>query len=137
MMKHVAIATSLLFTGGLLLTGIAGAADGQQENGKKSAAAEEKQELKPQTVCPVMGGKVNKDLYVDAQGKRIYVCCGGCIGAVKKDPAKYIEKLHQQGVKVAKLAEDKEKPKQCPAAKACTGCVKSRPKKGHAGHHHK
>ena len=28
--------------------------------------------LKPQTVCPVLGGKINKDVYTDYQGQRIY-----------------------------------------------------------------
>ena len=33
---------------------------------------------KVQTVCPVMGGVINKDLYVDYKGKRIYFCCPDC-----------------------------------------------------------
>jgi hypothetical protein len=53
---------------------------------------------KLQTTCPVMGGKVNKALYVDRDGKRIHVCCKGCIGAVQKDPEKYIKKLEADGV---------------------------------------
>ena len=51
----------------------------------------------PQTTCPVMGGEVNKDLYVDVQGKRIYVCCPYCIGEIKKDPAKYIAEVEAKG----------------------------------------
>jgi len=40
-----------------------------------------------QTTCPVMkGGKINKKLYVDHNGKRIYVCCKVCINKVKADP---------------------------------------------------
>jgi len=35
-------------------------------------------ETKPQTVCPVLGGNVNKEVYVDYKGKRIYFCCPGC-----------------------------------------------------------
>ena len=53
---------------------------------------------KTQTICPVMGGKVNKSLYVDYQGKRIYVCCQGCIDTVKAAPEKYINKLEGEGV---------------------------------------
>jgi YHS domain-containing protein len=59
--------------------------------------------VKPQTTCPVMGGKINRKLYADVDGKRIYVCCRGCIAAIKKDPAKYIKKLEDQGVTIAKL----------------------------------
>ena len=56
----------------------------------------------PQANCPVMGGPVNPKLYVDANGYRIYVCCGGCIAAVKADPAKYIEKMKAEGVELEK-----------------------------------
>lgn len=58
---------------------------------------------KPQTTCPVMkGNKVNPKLYVDANGYRIYVCCGGCVKAVKADPAKYIEQMKAAGVELEK-----------------------------------
>ena len=63
-----------------------------------AAAAEEKAPTTLQAQCPVMGGKVNKNLYVDHDGKRIYVCCEGCVGAVKKDLDKYIKKLEAEGV---------------------------------------
>lgn len=56
----------------------------------------------PQTNCPVMGGAINPKLYVDANGYRIYVCCGGCISEVKADPAKYIEKMKAEGIEPAK-----------------------------------
>ena len=52
-----------------------------------------------QTTCPVMGGAINKELYVDHEGKRIYVCCGGCIDQIKQDPQKYIDKLKADGQK--------------------------------------
>jgi len=41
---------------------------------------------RPQTTCPIMGGAVNKALYVDAEGFRIYVCCQGCLAKVQADP---------------------------------------------------
>ena len=55
---------------------------------------------KPQTICPVMGNPINKSLYVDVKGKRIYVCCQGCIPKVKADPDKYIKILEDQGVAI-------------------------------------
>ena len=58
--------------------------------GAQSFAAE-------QTTCPVMGGEVSKELYVDVEGKRIYVCCDYCIGEIKKDPSKYIKKVKDNG----------------------------------------
>ena len=68
----------------------------------KSKAPAKTAKIIPQTTCPVMGGAVNKKLYVDAQGKRIYVCCAGCINAVKKDPAKYIKELEAKGITLDK-----------------------------------
>ncbi|MFA7157779.1 MAG: YHS domain-containing protein [Kiritimatiellia bacterium] len=58
--------------------------------------------VKRQTICPVMGGEVNKNLYVDYEGKRIYVCCKGCIETVRKDPAKYVRELEAAGVTITK-----------------------------------
>lgn len=52
---------------------------------------------KPQATCPVMGGDINKDLFVDVQGKRIYVCCPGCLATVKADPAAALKKIAENG----------------------------------------
>ena len=63
-------------------------------------------EGKPQTTCPVMkGSPVNQSLYVDAEGYRIYVCCGGCVAAVKADPAKYVAQLRAEGVELEHAPE--------------------------------
>ena len=35
-------------------------------------------ELKPQTNCPVMGSKIDKNVYLDYQGQRVYFCCPSC-----------------------------------------------------------
>ena len=51
-----------------------------------------------QKTCPVMGGKINKDIYADYEGKRVYFCCDACISPFKKDPAKYVAKLEGEGV---------------------------------------
>lgn len=56
-------------------------------------------ELVTQKTCPVMGAPVDSSLYVDYKGKRIYVCCGGCIAQVKADPEKYLKKLAALGEK--------------------------------------
>jgi YHS domain-containing protein len=53
--------------------------------------------LVPQTICPVMGSKINKKLYVDYKGQRIYVCCRACIAPLRKDPEKYIKLLEAKG----------------------------------------
>ncbi len=48
-----------------------------------------------QTVCPVMGGAINKDVFVEYKGKKVYFCCPGCEGPFLKDPEKYMDKLPQ------------------------------------------
>ena len=58
--------------------------------------------VKHQTLCPVMGGAISKTVYADADGKRVYFCCSGCIATFKKDPAKYIAKLEKDGVTLDK-----------------------------------
>jgi hypothetical protein len=61
------------------------------------------QEAGPQTACPIMGGAVNKKLFADSEGKRIYVCCPMCLPKVRKDPAKYISQLEAAGVVLDKV----------------------------------
>jgi len=60
-----------------------------------------------QKTCPVMGGKINKALYFDYQGQRIYVCCAGCIAKIKANPDKYIKALEKQGVALDDIPEKK------------------------------
>jgi YHS domain-containing protein len=52
----------------------------------------------PQTICPIQGGKIDKSIYTDYQGKRIYFCCSGCIDDFKKDPDKYLKQMEEHGV---------------------------------------
>ena len=73
-----------------------------EKNEPKTAQAPVKK-ITLQTTCPVMGGKINKDLYVDHAGKRVYACCKDCIGKLQKSPAEYIKKLEAEGVTVAKV----------------------------------
>jgi YHS domain-containing protein len=64
---------------------------------------------KEQVNCPVMGGKINKEIYADHDGKRVYFCCAMCIDTFKKDPAKSLKKLEDEGVSLAKAAPEKKK----------------------------
>ncbi|MCK4563086.1 MAG: hypothetical protein KAU94_00270 [Verrucomicrobia bacterium] len=92
----------------LLMAAIAGvglsAAQAEHPTASKKAP-------KKQTVCPVMGGKINKAQYADVKGKRIYVCCPGCIGKIKADPGKYIKKMEAEGIVLNKT------PKKAAASK--------------------
>ncbi len=64
----------------------------------------------PQTNCPVMGGPINKQHYSDYQGKRVYFCCPACIPEFKKDPAKYVKKLEDEGIVLEKAPGGEKKP---------------------------
>lgn len=81
---------------GLLALTIAAWGCGKDEPPQQAAGGEPA--VKVQTTCPVMGGNVNKDLYVDHEGKRVYFCCTACIAEFKKDPGKYVTKLQAEGV---------------------------------------
>jgi YHS domain-containing protein len=59
--------------------------------------------LKPQTLCPVMGNAINKKLYVDKNGLRIYMCCPGCKADIEKNFDKYVKKLKDMGQQPEKL----------------------------------
>ena len=50
-----------------------------------------------QKTCPVMSGAINKELYTEYKGKKVYFCCPGCKGQFEADPEKYLEKLPQFG----------------------------------------
>ena len=56
----------------------------------------------PQTTCPVMAGKIDKSIYLDHKGSRVYFCCKACLEPFKKDPGKFIKKLEDAGVTLAK-----------------------------------
>lgn len=49
-----------------------------------------------QTTCPVMeGNPIDKNIFVEYKGKKVYFCCAACPDVFNKDPEKYIKKLPQ------------------------------------------
>lgn len=49
-----------------------------------------------QTTCPVMeGNPINKAIFVEYEGEKVYFCCAGCPEAFLAEPEKYISKLPQ------------------------------------------
>jgi len=68
---------------------------------KKSEPAAPKGPKAPTTVaieqktCPVMGGAINKDIFTEYKGKKVYFCCAGCKEKFEKEPEKYLDKLPQ------------------------------------------
>ncbi len=48
-----------------------------------------------QTQCPVMGGPINKDYFIEYQGEKVYFCCPGCDELFLDNPEQYLDKLPQ------------------------------------------
>jgi len=61
--------------------------------------SEEKKEMKMQTMCPVMGGLINRAYYEDYENKRVYFGHETCKAEFKKNPDKYMTKMEGEGVK--------------------------------------
>ncbi len=60
----------------------------------QAEAATVEDAIENQRLCPVMEGMpIDKNIYVDHDGKRVYFCCAGCVSAFEADPEKYMEKL--------------------------------------------
>lgn len=55
-----------------------------------------------QVNCPVMGEKIDRNVYVDHGGRRIYFCCQGCIDKFNQEPQKYSKKMDQDAAAAAK-----------------------------------
>ncbi|MFC2172561.1 hypothetical protein ACFLU6_08020 [Acidobacteriota bacterium] len=53
---------------------------------------------KPQSLCPVKDQEIDKSVYIDFQGQRIYFCREGCIPTFKSSPEKYMKKIEEQGI---------------------------------------
>jgi YHS domain-containing protein len=68
------------------------------DDADKANAPEAPKELKNQTHCPVMGGKIDSTVYTDIQGQRVYHCCPMCSAKLKADPDKYFKKAAAEGV---------------------------------------
>jgi len=63
---------------------------------------------KPQTKCPIQGEEINKKLFVDVKGYRIYMCCKGCTAKIKADPDKAIATIRANGEEPEKAPEPKK-----------------------------
>ena len=59
-----------------------------------------------QKTCPVMGNAINKDVFTDYKGIRVYFCCPGCDSTFLEDPEKYIEQMRAEGVKLEQVGAD-------------------------------
>jgi YHS domain-containing protein len=70
-----------------------GATEVAQEAKKTVTAAAAEVE---QTMCPVMdGNKIDKNVFVEYKGKKVYFCCPDCKAKFQADPEKYVANLPQ------------------------------------------
>jgi hypothetical protein len=84
-----------MIAGTVLLSALLASA---QESVKPGTVQSASVAVQAQANCPVMGGAINKELFVEQDGVRIYTCCKGCIAPLKKDFATYRAKLEKEGV---------------------------------------
>ena len=59
--------------------------------------------------CPVMGNPIDKTIFTEYKGQKVYFCCAACVETFKKEPEKYLPKLETWCTK-------------CSAWKADCGC---------------
>jgi len=79
---------------GLILTGSV-----MGEEQVAAAGTNEVAKVKPQTTCPVMKGEaINKKIFSDYKGKRVYFCCKACPKMFAKDPDKYMKRMKEEGI---------------------------------------
>jgi len=70
--------------------GVTEAAEKAEETVAQAAAQVE------QTTCPVMDGNpIDKNVFVEYKGKKVYFCCPECKAKFEADPEKYIADLPQ------------------------------------------
>ena len=84
---------------GLLAFGLLCAGCGREESPAPSAStpsAMPETAVVAQKLCPVMGGAIDTNVYVEHEGRRVYFCCEGCKAEFAKDPAKYLKILDEQ-----------------------------------------
>ncbi len=75
--------------------------------------------IEAQGVCPVSGGELGsmgKPIPVTIGNQTVYVCCAGCIDAVKRDPQKY---LNSKPAKPSALPTTEEDADAIAAQKIC------------------
>ena len=73
-------------------------ANGCKKKSEPATSAETEQKTQAvieQTICPVMAGPINKDIYTEYKGKKVYFCCSGCKEKFEQAPEQYLSKLPQ------------------------------------------
>ncbi len=61
---------------------------------------------KIQTECPYSGKTVNRSVYTDVSGKRVYFCGNGCKANFMKNPKENLKKFEKKGMKFKTTAKE-------------------------------
>lgn len=69
--------------------------EGHDHSAMAEEAAEEVVAAAEQTECPVMGGAINKTIFTEYKGKKVYFCCAPCKEKFEAAPEQYVAKLPQ------------------------------------------
>lgn len=101
MKKGAIVVTLLIFS--LVFLGIGCTKSQEASPEVKSKTQETSALLKSQQLCPVIGDDIEESSYVDYNGKRIYVCCEGCVKIVRENPKKYLQQLESEGIRMAEV----------------------------------
>ena len=86
---------------GLLLVGLTGCGKKESEpaapepNTAKTPESVSATAAVTQTTCPIMGAPIDKNVFTEYQGQKVYFCCAGCVDKFKADPEKYAKDLPQ------------------------------------------
>jgi len=83
----------------LLATILLPACTEDQDKAISAVATTQPSELKPQITCPIMGEKINREVFVDVAGYRFYACCKPCLAKIEADPDKALASLRAKGEK--------------------------------------
>lgn len=97
--KHLIM---LLIAGALILATISLVGCKKKEEAAKTMKITETEQVAAavtdgieQTTCPVMGGPINKNLFTEYKGQKVYFCCAGCKEKFDEAPEQYLAKLPQ------------------------------------------
>jgi YHS domain-containing protein len=91
--KSKNLGTITLFIAVVLLIAIVTIPGFKKKEAAPAAAAPRKQvtsETVEQTTCPVMGRVIDKKIYTEYKGKKVYFCCKECLEKFKAEPEKYL-----------------------------------------------
>lgn len=81
----------------------AGAAAVEQVKPANGDQVKQKKQWKSQTLCPVSGDPINKEVHADYRKWRVYFCCKDCIAKFEAGPDTYMKKMAQDGVRCERL----------------------------------